>query len=209
MWGEILNKKQVVCIIISVFALLNVVTMPIFEVWGGLFPSDREFWFFDVIVSFFKGYYYYTSWDAWDMWVVKLTVFIFFPSLLMLVFSFVGKKLVFRISALIGLFLESAILVLYTTQEGLEELLDFDDGSVSIGTWIALIVFIIAFVISFSDFESNCCSVLQVQQSAETVVSGVSVSETKTNGCYCSKCGNLLNSDYAYCDNCGFKINRE
>lgn len=90
-------------LIISILALLNVVFVPIFDVWGGLFPGDPDDNFFDAIGYAFEG--------EFDMWVVIFTLTIFIPSLFMFIFSFTSKNKLFRISSIVGII--GMILLLY------------------------------------------------------------------------------------------------
>ncbi|MBQ3004754.1 MAG: hypothetical protein IJD88_02370, partial [Clostridia bacterium] len=72
-------------IVFSVLSLLNVMFVPFFDVWGGLFPGDVDDNFFDVIEGVL------TDGDAWEYWVVQLTMFVFIPTVFML-FSALCRK---------------------------------------------------------------------------------------------------------------------
>lgn len=202
-----MNKRiQPVLVITSVFALLNVMIMPIFETWSGLFPEDREFMFLDVIEAFFKGYYYYRSWTAWEMWVVQLTVFIFFPSLIMLFSALFKNRILFIISSLSGIILEGKVLIDYAIQNDLDELFDFDDGNISIGTWIALSVFIFAFIVTLCNKTVKYPMVTnENSDSVNIVTENVKLHNAKVEN-YCPNCGNKINNQNSFCGNCGLKL---
>lgn len=202
-----MNKRiRPVLVITPVFALLNVMIMPIFETWSGLFPEDREFMFLEVMEAFFKGYYYYRSWTAWDMWVVQLTVFIFFPSLIMLFSALFKNRILFIISSLSGIILEGKVLVDYAIQNGLDELFDFDDGNISIGTWIALSVFVFAFIVTFCN--ETVKYPIATNENSDLV--NIATENDRTHNVkvenYCPNCGNKINNQNSFCGNCGLKL---
>lgn len=143
-----MNKStRPVLITLSVFALLNVMFVPIFDVWGGLFPSDVDDNFFDVIKMVFKE-----GGDAWRHWVVLFTITIFVPSLMMFVASLTGSKGFFVTVNIIGILMWIMQIIHYGTNrsDGFDDLFDFEDGCVSIGVWIAIGIYVISLIIALS-----------------------------------------------------------
>lgn len=122
--------------ILSILALLNVIFIPVFDVWGGLFPYNADDDFFSVIGYVFDG--------EFDYWVVIFTLAIFIPSMLMFLASFSNSILSFKLSAGAGLLAMFIVLAKYVYENDFWYLYDFDDGNISIGTWIALTIFIIS-----------------------------------------------------------------
>lgn len=200
-----MTKRRQTYIVFSVLAIVNILFMPVFEVWGGLFPSDRELYFLDVITIFFEGYYWYSPSESWNMWIVQLTTFILLPSIAMLVGAIINNRKVFGASALAGVILEGRILINYIIQEGIESLLDIEDCSISIGSWIAILLFSLAFICSLSD--SDCT----VSVSEECNVNLIETKEENNESSlkFCSQCGDSISDDYVFCIKCGMKINRE
>ena len=117
------KEFKITLIILSALALLNVLFVPIFDVWGGLFPSDVEKDFFDIIEILFNDS------DAWDLWSVVLTVSIFVPTLIMFIMSFTGQKWLFLSVNVVGIILWFKQIIDYGMEDdGFEDLLDFEDG---------------------------------------------------------------------------------
>lgn len=127
-------KRSVAQIAISLLALLNVIFVPIFDVWGGLFPTNPEYGFFDVMEYAFKG--------VFDTWVIWFTLLLFIPSVFMLVFSVLGFKKVAWISSLIGIVMMCMALIKFVFDYEISYLFDYDDGNICIGLWIGLGLFI-------------------------------------------------------------------
>lgn len=127
-------KKSAAQIIISSLALLNVIFVPVFDVWGGLFPDNPEYRFFDVMEYVFKG--------EFDTWVIWFTLLLFVPSVFMFIFSVIGFKTAAWASSLIGIVLMNIALIKFVFDYEISYLFDFDDGNICIGLWIGLGLFI-------------------------------------------------------------------
>lgn len=202
------KSARTALIILSAFALLNVMFVPIFDVWGGLFPSDVEYKFFDVLKMIFK------DGDAWGMWVVRFTISFFVPSLLMFVASLSGKKGFFVTVNIIGILLWIRQIIEYVIDNGLEDdPFDFKDGNISIGTWVAIIIFVISLIIALSGKKApNTIYQSQpqyyqaqpqtYQQPLETSQPPMT-EQDKVN--VCPKCGAKMEGG-AFCTNCGTKL---
>ncbi len=194
-------------IFISALSLLNVMFVPIFDVWGGLFPSGPDDNFLDVIEMIF------TDSNAWHYWVVLLTMSIFIPSIAMFITSFC-TRIGFLISSIIGIISVTSVVVWFSseyTSWSIESLLfDLDDGCVCIGTWIALLIFIIAGLVSlFPDKKKNVESEKHFHNPYENSMNSIdenSVYSSAERYKFCSNCGQKNNIDSAYCNYCGLKF---
>lgn len=134
--------------ILSILCILNVIFIPTFEVWGGLFPDETEYSFFSVISSVFSDS------DALGEFGVLFKLLLFIPSIIMLISSFFKSKTAHIVSSGIGVFSTIYLLIKFVLQSEISALFDFSEGNISIGTWIAFILFIISFLISlFSEKE--------------------------------------------------------
>lgn len=197
-----MNKSvRLVLITLSVFALLNAMFVPIFDVWGGLFPSDVDDNFFEVIEMIFKD-----GGDAWDYWVVQFTITIFVPSLMMFVASLSGRKRFFVTVNIIGILMWILQIILYVIDNGLEDdPFDFEDGNVSIGTWIALVIFVISLIIALSSRKSipNTAHQPQTYQPPLETSQHPMLEQDKVK--VCPKCGFKMDGE-AFCTNCGTKL---
>lgn len=129
------KKRSIAQIIISILALINVVFVPVFDVWGGLLPSNPEDTFFDAIGYALQG--------EFDFWVTRFTLALFVPSVFMLLFAILGLKKAAKISSAAGIALIIAGLIHFVFEYGISYLFDFDDGNLSIGLWIGLGLFIV------------------------------------------------------------------
>lgn len=195
-FSEGLNMSKsirLVLITLSIFSILNVMFVPLFDVWGGLFPSSPDDNFFEVVEMLFK--------DAdhnWSLWVVQITVSIFVPCIFMLIFSLLGKRKLFIASTVIGILLWLRIIIQFISQNGASEVFDFDDGCISIGTWVAIIFFIVSFFVAISS-----------KKKAENVVNQ-SLSEYSTQPItektICVVCGTANATDAKFCAGCGKNI---
>lgn len=213
------NSARTVLILLSVIAVLNVMLVPVFDVWGGLYPDDVEDTFFDVM-EMIKG-----DSDCWDHWVVILTMIIFIPSLLMLIMSLIGSRPLFIIANAAGIFFWFKEIRDYCDQYGTEVLFDFEDGSVCIGTWIAIALFIISFLVVLGakkrDNESEyvmeevnspareavVCVSPQPEESAYLSAKANMMSEfTETVRNYCPECGEPAEEGNVFCGKCGHKL---
>lgn len=212
-------------IMLSVFALLNVMLVPIFNVWGGLIPEDVDENFLDVLNLFFEGT------DNWRLWIVQLTMAIFIPSFFMFVMALVGNRPLFILADLIGILLWCVLIYDYINQnEGVEELIDFEDGSISIGTWIAIIIFVVSFFAGLASRKRKELSPNKPVANVGHVSNGIQISNTympNDRGDYgdsnlYGSSGNLNTQEnikrkpvssqedsdvFKYCPHCGAEIN--
>ncbi len=128
-----ISKSQ---IIISILAMLNIIFVPVFDVWGGLFPSHAEDDFFDVM------YYLFYDTDAWSYNVFRFTIAIFIPTVIMLLTSILGLRKAAKVAGVGGILWLIIELILFVDEYGISYLFDFDDGNISIGLWVGLALFI-------------------------------------------------------------------
>lgn len=128
--GKPENKKQ---LIVSLLAVLNVMFSPIYDVWGGLFPSKPDSNFWDVISGHCEP----------NEWVFVLTIAIAIPSALMFIFALAKKQKAAKVSGWIGIISVGFMIINFINQFDFSDLFDFDDGNLCFGFWIGLILFII------------------------------------------------------------------
>lgn len=190
-----MNKTtRIVLIILSVVVLLNIMFVPIFDVWGGLFPSDVDRDFFDVLECFFEND------DAWSLWVVQLTISFSMSAVLMLIMSLVGRKGLFIAANIIAIVVWfKQIIVDYVGEDGFNALLDFEDGNISIGTWTTIMLFVASFIIVLSSKkkEDGCPNII-ISRNVERNISENVIS--------CSACGAFVTEGCTYCNHCGAKV---
>jgi len=201
------KSTRPILIMLSVFALLNVMFVPIFDVWGGLFPSDVDRSFFDVIEIVFEDA------DDWSLWVVQLTMSIFVPTIFMFIMSLIGNRGLFITSNVIGIVLWFKQIIDYGMEDdGFEDLFDFEDGSISIGTWIAIGIFIISFFVALNSkkkVEHNANQILptseDLYEEEKISVDNDTAHITFVNN-FCPNCGAKTDEGIAFCGKCGQKL---
>ncbi len=192
--------RRVKYIILSILSLLNIVLIPSFDTWAGLIPSDYENTFFDAIGDIF------TDSDAIHYWSVIIVLSVFIPSVLMLVSAVLDKKVLYSISSALGIILWFRTTISYICQYDIEEFFDFVDGSLSIGFWIALIIFIIAFVVGIMS-KKDVSEVQAVNNRKFSVETNNSVNQVMiAKGTFCPNCGNKIDKQSVFCGNCGYKF---
>ena len=137
-----ISKQQVV---VSILALLNVMFVPLFDVWGGLFPSHPDETFWDVVTGGCEP----------EQWIFVFTLAALVPSVLMLLFSLLKAKVLARLAGAAGLIWMIADLIFYVNQYEIDYLFDFEDGSLCIGLWIAVLLFLIMTVMPAGKSRSS------------------------------------------------------
>lgn len=199
-------------IVLSILSLLNIVLIPSFDVWGGLFPSHPDDNFFDVIETIF------TDSDAFHYWSVIIVVSVLIPAVVMLIGAVLDNKPIFALSSLSGILLWFKFIISYIHQYELSELFDFDDGSVAIGTWIAIILFIISFIVAITSQSNKKQKPTQVPYSNNIATGNMVVKPKKveTNnqlnqvsiqyGAFCPYCGAKQEKPSKFCGKCGFEF---
>lgn len=192
--------RRVKYIILSVLSLLNIVFIPSFDIWSGLIPSDYENTFFGVIEDIF------TDSDALHHWSVIIVLSVFIPSILMLISAVLDKKVLYSISSALGIILWFRTAISYTKQYDIADFFDFDDGSLSIGFWLALILFIVAFIIGVTSKKDHS-AVQPINNRKFAVETNNSVNQIVIEkGTFCPNCGNKIDKQSVFCGNCGYKF---
>lgn len=187
-------------ILLSVLSLLNIMFIPVFDVWGGVFPGDIDYDFFYAINAFFMDK------DSWYEWVVEFSLAIFIPSLLMLIASFFNSKTGFAITSLLGFISELKVLGSFASQNELYEIIPSDDCSISIGAWTALAIFIISFIVALTSNKNKSNYHSELQQSVEIDAGNSSNHIVIEKGTFCPNCGNKRDGQSLFCGKCGHKF---
>lgn len=192
--------KNIKLTIVSIFSILNILFLPIFDVWGGFFPSDPEGNFLYAVESFF------TDSDSWDEWIVILTLSLFVATLLILVSSLIGNKTFSIISSLIGIIVWIIDFSTYVSQSETYDWIPSDDCNICIGFWIAIILFVVSFVLSVKQKASisnkPLYSTNEISVETDNSVNKVVIEK----GSFCPNCGNKIDKQSMFCGNCGYKF---
>lgn len=190
-------------IITAVLALANIFFVPVFHVWGGLFPSEPNISFLDVVEAIFEEK------DAFHFWPVIITVVIFVPSLLMLLTSFADSHIPYEIVSFLGLAGVALNVLSYIDQCGTDAAFDFKYSSISIGTWTALFLFGVAFVVSLNSKKSISVNRYPIPSAVHTYSRSEDNSaytlQTQT-GMFCPQCGTVRKESDKFCSKCGIRF---
>ena len=192
--------NQILAIVLAVLSLLNVIFIPAFDVWGGLFPSSPEINFFDVLQILF------TDSDALQYWAVLFVLTFLIPSVLMMIAALIGKKGFFVGSAVFGVVSWVSLIMMYVSQYGMDELLDFDDGSVAVGTWIAILLFVLSLILIIPSRPAS--APFRPTTTSNSTISPTPGSQTHMaqRGTYCPKCGRKIEGQTPFCGYCGHEF---
>ncbi len=192
--------RRVKYIILSILSLLNIVLIPSFDTWAGLIPSNYENTFFDAIGDIF------TDSDAIHYWSVIIVLSVLIPSILMVISAVLDNKVLYSVSSALGIILWFRTAISYIRQYDIGDFFDFDDGSLSIGFWIALIIFIIAFIVGIMS-KKDFSEVQAVNNRKFSVETNNSVNQVMIEkGTFCPNCGNKIDKQSVFCGNCGYKF---
>lgn len=138
-------KNKNAYIAISIIGILNSVLVPMYDIWGGLFPEDPGISFFDIVEAVF------TDSDAFSYWPVIVTVPAFIGSMALFIAAISNSRVFCNVFSILNFLIYLYIYIRLFAQFGAEDIFDFNTCSVSVGTWIAFILFIIS--LFFMDFS--------------------------------------------------------
>lgn len=112
-------------------------------------------------------------------------------------------------------------IILYIHQYELSELFDFDDGSVAIGTWIAIVLFVLSFIIAITSQNKIEQSVQQTHYVISnhcTAIPNTTPKRVETDnkfnqvniqyGVFCPNGGVKQEKSSKFCGKCGYNLNR-
>lgn len=192
---------------LSALALLNVAIVPIFDLWGGLWPEDPLWNFSDIIEAVIESESDY----IWNYWVVRLTMSFFIPSVIMLFCALCGWRILFRIANAAGIFLWFKEIILYCMQyDGVESLFDFEDGCIAIGTWFAIIIFFISFSAAKSKEQKDDSKAKKRPAPLGSYTTKEASPETTSySNKTCPSCGFEQPSNRTVCWKCSFKFDEQ
>lgn len=192
--------KNIKLIMVSVLSILNILFLPIFDVWGGFFPSNPDGNFLYVVESFF------TDSDSWDEWIVILTLSLFVAAVLILVSSLIGKKTFSIIATIIGIAVWIIDFSTYVSQNETYDWIPSDDCNICVGFWIAIILFVVSFVLAVNQKTSISNKAIQKMNNL-SVETDNSVNQVVIDkGTFCPNCGNKIDKQSVFCGNCGYKF---
>ncbi len=223
------KKNRIGYILISVLALVNVISVPFYEVWGGLIPHNPKNNFVSVIKLFLEDP------ASIELWAVKLTICVFVPSLIMFIFALFGNRILFVTADILGVIFWSAALYDYTANHFNDNnLFNINNTSISIGYWVAIIIYILALIVGFApNGYKNAVGQVAGSHNYSSIPENADYKTSYDRGDYgdanvntkeridnesvlaqedndefkfCPYCGTKLNGNVRFCGKCGHKL---
>ncbi len=144
------KKKRLSLIVISLLGLLDVMFLPVFSVFGGLFPGEVQVPFLEVFDLIFNEQ------GAFELWVVRFTAAILISFFMLLIAALFSGKLTFIITDALCIVLITVQIIQYSAQtKEIHNLFDFEKTSLSVGTWVAILFYISAiFIVLYKKSEN-------------------------------------------------------
>ena len=140
-----IKKGFLPLVMLSLALMANILFVPMFSIWGGLFPSGSTHTFVDALDGldrFFGGSY--RLWPEIFIWSA------FVPAVILLISALTKGKIMAMLSSAAGIGLLLYNLNRYIAQVGMDFALNADHGNISIGFWIALGLFASCFLSAIS-----------------------------------------------------------
>ena len=176
---------RIILIILSVLSLANVLLAPMYDEGGGMLPSDTEYNFIKVIGVLFLEE------GSLGLWVVHMTVGVFIPAVVMLASSITKIRWLFSIADTAGILVWAYNFFSYAAKHSFTEMLNIDKTDISIGSWIAILLFLISALVLL-------CSKKKKMEDKPEPKDGV-----------CPHCGIELRNNSAICPRCGKSLKRD
>lgn len=183
-------------IVLSIIQLFTIVFIPMFDVWGGLFPGDADYHFWDVVANLFEG-------TDFNMWIELFSWSAFVPAVILLISSIAKGRIVPLLSSASGAGLLLFNLFSFIDQNSLSDVFDFEDCDISIGFWIALLLFVICIFRSIKIMKNggktggNSLPPMGFAQRMD------GAKPQAMSGLSCVKCGSPLYRHANFCGQCG------
>ena len=138
-------KRFLPIILLSLILIANTIFVPMFSVWGGLFPSGTTHSFIDALdeLNRFVG-------GSYRLWPEIFIWSAFVPAIALLISALAKSKIMAVQSSVAGIGLLLYNLNRYITQVGIDFALNIDNGNIGIGFWIATALFIVCFFYAIS-----------------------------------------------------------
>ena len=145
--GIMCVKARTILIFLSYLAVVNVTCIPLFGDEYGLLAEDFQPRFVEVVEKVFQSEPYKEQTGD------QITITLFIPTMLMCLASVFGKRTMFEAACKLGIvvwvFIMGRLILSYSLYEdGFYRLFDAEQGDVSIGIWIAIVLFSISYWIS-------------------------------------------------------------
>lgn len=194
--------------LLSLLSMLNVIFLPIYDVWGGLFPEDPDYNFLDVIQLLISDS------DALGYWVVEFSLLLFIAGFLTFLFAISEGQIMQRVVPLLGILAVTFTLLRNGNQNGWDSVIG-EDSNVCIGVWTGLLLMIISLAVTFIPVHErswNPPSLMawphanSVQQPEFQAPVEPFSSEMELEKNFCPNCGQKIMKPSKFCGKCGFHL---
>ncbi len=177
------RSTRIFFIIISLLALLNVIFAPMYDVGGGMLTDDSDYNFARVI-----GDAIMTE-GGLGHWALHMTMGVFIPAVIMLACAITRMRWVYGFANTLGVFVWLFNFFRYAIDHGFVGMFDVETTDISIGSWIAIMLFLISELVLL-------CTKKKKDEPQRAV------NEKQ----FCPYCGIMLRGNTSYCRRCGKKL---
>ena len=171
--------------IISLLLLASVFFLPVFDEGGGILTSKAKYNFARVIGDCLMKE------GTLSLWVTHMTLGIFIPSVTMLACALTRLRVVYVLSNIAGIAVWFVNVFRLGLKNGFLALFDVHSTDVSIGSWIALLLFLISAL--------GIIATKKKQREPEEEIYEI------TDG-RCPQCGIRLRGNLNHCPRCNIKL---
>ena len=133
-----MRKGRIFFIIISILMLCNAAFLPMYCEGGGMLVFRSEYSFAHVIgdLIMVEGSY--------KLWVVHMTLGVFLPAVVMLATALTRMRRIYSLFNIFGILIWFFNIFRYAFEKGFTSLIEVDSTDVSIGAWVAVLLFLIS-----------------------------------------------------------------
>ncbi len=158
--------------------LCNAVFLPMHCEGGGMLIWRSEYNFARIIgdILMVEG--------TLDLWVVHMTLGVFLPAVVMLATAFTRMRRIYALFNILGILVWFFNFFRYALDKGLLSLFDVEHTDISIGAWVALLLFLISALVLLFTKPSRAV-------------------EEADSPAYCPHCGIRLRGNIHHCPRCG------
>lgn len=202
--------SKIACIVVSVLALVNVLFLPVYEIFGGLFPDDAGN-FFDIVEDIADGY------EMWEYDVFWFYAALFVPNLFIFLGAVIGKRGLVRGFSIVGtIVLVGLIALCIIGSEDPEWVLHPEYGCLACGTWLGLILYIAGIILpkkaavaapqqpTYFPYNNQPQPTYMPPQTYTPQPNDVAAQPSV--GKTCPACGAEISEDMLFCGSCGASL---
>lgn len=192
------KNSKIASIVIALLALVNVLFLPIYQIFGGLFPENAMN-FFDVAEGIIDGY------SVWEYDVFWFYAVLFVPNLFVMIGALTGKSGLVRGFSIVGTVLLAGVIALCVAGAyDVSLVLDVEHGCIAFGTWLGLLLYIAGIIVPKKEQpaapQQPTYTPSPYGDPQQTYVPQPPAQKV------CPGCGSAVTDDMAFCGSCGTSL---